>query len=50
MEARISEIDEEMAKPEIATSSVKLQELAKEQDALKVELEQKYEQWETLAE
>ena len=50
LEARISEIDEEMAKPEIATSSVKLQELAKEQDALKVELEQKYEQWETLAE
>ena len=50
LEARISEIDEEMAKPEIATSSIKLQELAKEQDALKVELEQKYEQWETLAE
>lgn len=50
LEARISEIDEEMAKPEIATSSIKLQELAKEQDALKEELEQKYEQWETLAE
>jgi ATP-binding cassette subfamily F protein 3 len=50
LEARISEIDEEMAKPEIATSSLKLQELTKEQDQLKEELEQKYEQWETLAE
>jgi ATP-binding cassette subfamily F protein 3 len=50
LEARISEIDEEMAKPEIATNSIKLQELAKEQDTLKEELEQKYEQWETLAE
>ena len=50
LEARISEIDEEMAKPEIATSSIKLQELTKEQDQLKEELDQKYEQWETLAE
>lgn len=49
LEAKIAELDEKMADPVIATQSLKLQELVKEQDALKKELEQKYEEWETLA-
>ncbi len=49
LEARNAEIDSEMAKPEIATNSVRLQELAGEQQANNDELEKLYEQWESLA-
>jgi len=50
LEARIAAIDEEMSDPEVATKSLKLQELASEQETLRTELDQKYEEWETLAE
>ena len=50
LEERNTQIDEEMAKPEIATNSVKLQELAKEQEKNNAELEDLYELWESLAE
>ena len=50
LEERITAIDEEMSDPEVATKSLKLQELSKEQEALREELEKKYEEWETLAE
>ena len=50
LETRNAVIDEEMAKPEIATNSVKLQELAKEQTANSDELEKLFELWEELAE
>ncbi len=50
LEERNSKIDEEMTKPEIATNSVKLQELAKEQNTNNTELEKLYELWESLAE
>ncbi|MBO4514657.1 MAG: ABC-F family ATP-binding cassette domain-containing protein [Lachnospiraceae bacterium] len=50
LEDRIARIDEEMSDPEVATKSLKLQELTKEQEALREELEKKYEEWETLAE
>ena len=50
LEARIAAIDEEMSDPEVATKSLKLQELSKEQDDLRAELEKKYEAWEPLAE
>ena len=50
LEDRNAQIDEEMTKPEIATNSVKLQELAKEQEKNNAELEDLYELWESLAE
>ena len=50
LEERNTQIDTEMAKPEIATNSVKLQELAKEQEKNNEELEKLYELWEELAE
>ena len=50
LEARIAAIDEEMSDPEVATKSLKLQELASEQETLRTELDKKYEEWETLAE
>ncbi len=50
LEERNTQIDTEMAKPEIATNSVKLQELAKEQEKNNAELEDLYELWESLAE
>ncbi len=50
LEDENSQIDSEMAKPEIATNSVKLQELANKQQANLDELEKLYEQWESLAE
>lgn len=50
LEERDKEIDEEMAKPEIFTNSVKCQELSKEKDSILTELEELYEQWELLAE
>ena len=50
LEERNTELDEEMAKPEIATNSVRLQELASEQVKNNEELEHLYELWESLAE
>lgn len=50
LEQRIAQIDDEMADPSVCTQMLKLQDLSKEQEALKAELEQKYEEWETLAE
>ena len=39
-----------MAKPEIATNSAKLQEIAKEKAAVEAELETLYTKWEELSE
>ena len=50
LENQIARIDAEMADPAVCTQMLKLQDLAKEQDTYKAELEQKYEEWETLAE
>ena len=50
LENQIARIDAEMADPAVCTQMLKLQDLAKEQDTYKTELEQKYEEWETLAE
>lgn len=49
LEERNSQLDAEMAKPELATNSVKLQELANEHVQNNDELEKLYELWETLA-
>lgn len=49
LEDRNAKIDEEMALPEIATNSVKLQKLAGEQTQNNEELETLYERWEKLA-
>ncbi|MCM1045141.1 MAG: ABC-F family ATP-binding cassette domain-containing protein [Candidatus Gastranaerophilales bacterium] len=49
LEARNTELDQEMANPEIATQAAKLQELAAEQDKNRTELEKLYEEWELLA-
>ncbi len=50
LEARNTELDQEMADPYIATQSVKLQELAAEQERNHGELAKLYEEWEILAE
>ncbi len=50
LEERNAFIDNEMSKPEIATNSVKLQELANEQTQNNEELEILFERWEELAE
>lgn len=50
LEDRLSEIDSEMSDPSIGTQLLKLQELAKEQEQLRDQLEKKYEEWEQLAE
>lgn len=50
LENRIAAIDDEMSDPEVATKSLRLQELLKEQTLLRTELDAKYEEWETLAE
>ena len=49
LEAKQKELDEKMALPEIATNSVKLQEVASEQAKCSTRLEELYELWETLA-
>ena len=49
LEERQAAIEEEMARPEVATNVAKLQELSKEQDAITAQLEELYELWETLA-
>lgn len=50
LEQKCASLDEEMAKPQNATNSVKLQELAKEKETLSAELETLYEKWEELSE
>lgn len=50
LETQLSEIDEEMQKPEIAVDVAKLQELAKTQAQIQEQLSALYELWETLAE
>ncbi len=50
IENRTEQIDEEMAKPEICSNSVKLQELQKEKDSLEEELMNLMERWEELSE
>lgn len=49
LEAEIAAIDEECAKPEIAVNSAKLGELTTRQMAYRQELDECYEQWETLS-
>lgn len=50
LETRKQELEAEMAKPDVATNVVRLQEISKEQDAIGSELSGLYEVWETLAE
>lgn len=50
LETRKQELEAEMAKPDVATDVVRLQEISKEQDAIGTELGGLYEVWETLAE
>ncbi len=50
LEHRNAALDEEMAKPEIATNSVRLQEIASEKERIETELDELYTKWETLSE
>lgn len=50
LESKIAQLQEEMSKPEIASNSVKLQELCKECDASQNKLDELYELWEELSE
>lgn len=50
LETQISKLQEEMSKPEIASNSVKLQELCKECDTAQSRLDELYELWEELSE
>ena len=50
LEARLKAVNTEMSDPSIGTQAARLQELAKEQEALNTELETLYEQWEAMAE
>ena len=49
LENKIAQLQEEMSKPEIASNSVKLQELCKECDAAQNKLDELYELWEELS-
>lgn len=49
LEQQLSEIEEMMSLPEIATDVAKLQELTQKQDNINTELTKLYDQWETLA-
>ncbi len=49
LEAKGAELDEEMAKPEIATNSAKLQEVAAKRAEVDTELEELYAKWEELS-
>ena len=49
LEQQLSEIEETMALPEVATDVAKLQELTHNQDEIKSRLAKLYDQWETLA-
>lgn len=50
LESKIADLQEEMSKPEIASNSVKLQELCKECDVAQNKLDELYELWEELSE
>ena len=50
LEIKIANLQEEMSKPEIASNSLKLQELCKECDAAQSRLDELYELWEELSE
>lgn len=50
LENKIAQLQEEMSKPEIASNSVKLQELCKECDTAQSRLDELYELWEELSE
>lgn len=50
LEQQLTQIDEEMSKPSVATDVARLQELSKEQEAINGQLSGLYELWETLAE
>ena len=50
LENRDAEIDAALSSPEVFTNSVRCQELSKEKDALLLELESLYVEWESLAE
>lgn len=50
LETRDSEIDEEMAKPEVATNVAECVRLSKEKAEIAQKLEELYEKWEALAE
>ena len=50
LELKIVALQEEMSKPEIASNSVKLQELCKECDTAQGRLDELYEMWENLSE
>ncbi len=50
LENKIAQLQEEMSKPEIASNSVKLQELCKECDVAQNRLDNLYELWEELSE
>ncbi len=50
LEEKLQQIESEMCDPIVATQMFQLQELTKEQEAIKEELNLLYEQWETLAE
>ncbi len=50
LESKIAQLQEEMSKPEIASNSVKLQELCKECDTAQSKLDELYELWEKLSE
>lgn len=49
LEERQTAVEEEMSHPEVATSAARLQELSKEQEKIRVLLEELYSQWELLA-
>lgn len=50
LEAKSAALDEEMTRPEIATNSAKLQEIAREKVDIEAELETLYARWEELSE
>ena len=50
LEAKSAALDEEMTRPEIATNSAKLQEIAREKEDIEAELETLYAKWEELSE
>lgn len=50
LEAKNAALDEEMTKPEIATNSAKLQEIAREKEGIEAELDTLYAKWEELSE
>lgn len=50
LETKSAALDEEMTRPEIATNSAKLQEIAREKEDIEAELETLYAKWEELSE